>query len=238
MIGSLAVARREDPLERLKAQLLALAESLPELVERAKAHAEALADAEGRPVVLTPPLIDPEKERQRLRSFAAYLDHYGRFDARPAGPIAIREVLEQALALTRGEIEHKARFVASLGAAPLVLASPRQLGQVFVSLLVNAGQAIPDRAPGKHTVAVELDTNPMGWARISIADTGVGISAEMLPQIFDPHFSTKRGSGLGMGLAMVREIVSDLEGYIHVESYLGGGTLFIIELPPARDPAS
>lgn len=232
------MARREDPLERLKGQLLALAESLPELVERAKARAEALADAEGRPVVLTPPLIDAEKERQRLRSFAAYLDHYGRFDGRPAGALAVREVLEQALALTRGEIEHKARFVASFGKAPLVMASPRQLGQVFVSLLVNAAQAIPEAAPQKHIVAAELDTTPAGWARIAIADTGVGISAEMLPQVFEPHVSSKRGSGMGLGLSIVREIVTDLGGYIHVESYLGGGTLFVIELPPARETES
>lgn len=226
---------RDDALERLKAQLLALADSLPELIERAKAQAEALAEAEGRPVLLTPPLIDAETERQRLRSFAAYLDHYGRFDARTLGPISVREVLEQALALTRGEIEHKARFVASLGAAPLVHASPRQLGQVFISLLVNAAQSIAERAPDKHRVAVELDTSPAGWARIAIADTGVGLSAEMLPQIFEPLYSTKRGAGMGMGLSIVRDIVSDLGGYIHVESFLGGGTLFIIELPPA-DP--
>ncbi len=238
MIASRAVRGRDDALERLKAQLLALAESLPELIERAKARAEALADAEGRPVVLTPPLIDAETERQRLRSFAAYLEHYGRFDARVAGPISVREVLEQALMLTRGEIEHKARFVASLGPAPFVLASTRQLGQVFVSLLVNAAQAIPERAPDKHKVAVELDTTAQGWARVAIADTGVGISAEMLPQVFEPQVSSKRGSGMGMGLAIVREIVSDLGGYIHVESFLGGGTLFIIELPPAPDPES
>lgn len=232
------MGRREDALERLRAQLLALADSLPEVVERAKVRAEAIAEAEGRPVALTPPLIDAETERQRLRAFAAYLEHYGRFDARAVGPTSVREALEQALALTRGEIEHKARFVASLGAAPPVLASPRQLGQIFVSLLVNAGQAIPDRAPDRHRVAVELDTSPAGWARIAIADTGVGISAEMLPHVFEAQVSTKRGAGMGLGLAIVREIVSDLGGYIHVESYLGGGTLFVIELPPARDPES
>ena len=229
---------RDDALERLKAQLLALAASLPELVKRAKAEAEAIADAEGRPVVLTPPLIDAETERQRLLSFAAYLDHYGRFDARTAGAISVRETLEQALALTLGEIEHKARLVTNLSDAPLVHASPRQLGQIFVSLLVNAAQAIPVRAPDKHQVSVELDTSPAGWARIAIADTGVGISAEMLPRIFDPQVSTKRSAGMGMGLAIVREIMSELGGYIHVESFLGGGTLFILELPPARPPES
>ncbi|MBA3460771.1 MAG: ATP-binding protein [Deltaproteobacteria bacterium] len=229
---------RDDALERLKAQLLALAESLPELVARAQAQAEAIAEAEGRPVVLTPPLINAETERRRLLSFAAYLDHYGRFDTRTVGAIPVHEALEQALALTRGEIEHKARLVASLGAAPLVHASPRQLGQVFVSLLVNAAQAIPERAPDKHQISVELDTSPAGWARIAIADTGVGISAEMLPQIFEPQVSTKRAAGMGMGLTIVREIMSELGGYIHVESYLGGGTLFVLELPAAGSAES
>jgi signal transduction histidine kinase len=232
------VGGRDDALERLKAQLLALADTLPELVERARAQAQAQADAEGRPVVLTPPLIDAETERQRLRSFAAYLDQYGRFDTRTDGPISVRDSLEQALVLTRGEIEHKAKLVAILGAAPLVSATPRQLGQIFVSLLVNAAQAIPGRTPDKHKVLVELDTSPTGWARIAIADTGVGISEEMLPQIFEPQFSTKRAAGMGMGLSIVREIMSELGGYIHVESYLGGGTLFILELPPARPPGS
>ena len=229
---------RDDALERLRAQLLALADSLPEVIKRAKAKAEAIADAEGRPVVLTPPLIDAEVERQRLLAFASYLEQYGRFDPRPAGPMDVRGALEQALMLTRGEIEHKATLVATLGDAPLVFASPRQLGQIFVSLLVNAAQAIPGRTPAKHQIGVELDTSPMGWARIAIADTGVGISAEMLPQIFEPQVSSKRASGMGMGLAIVRETMSELGGYIHVESYLGGGTLFVLELPPARPSES
>src|SRR5881394_2609481 len=103
MVGSRPVGGRDDALERLKAQLLALADALPELIDRAKAQAQAQADAEGRPVVLTPALIDAETERRRLRSFAPYLDQYGRFDTRVAGPISVRDVLEQALALTRGE---------------------------------------------------------------------------------------------------------------------------------------
>ena len=94
MLGSRLVGGRDDALERLRQQLLALAESLPALIERAKTQAREIADAEGRPVLLTPPLIDAETERQRLLSFAAYLESYGRFDNRPAGPISVREVLE------------------------------------------------------------------------------------------------------------------------------------------------
>ena len=144
----------------------------------------------------------------------------------------MRTVLEQAVALARGEIAPKARVTASYLPAPLVRASSRQLGQVFVSLLINAAQAIPAGAPDAHHVGVELDTSEAGWARVAIADTGSGISAEVLPRIFEPLFSTKRGAGMGIGLAIVREVVEGLGGRISIESEPGHGTLFIIELPP------
>jgi two-component system, NtrC family, sensor kinase len=202
--------------------------SLPELIERERAEAEAQGNT-----TIPPALINAQAEGQRLAAFAAYLDHYSRVDGRTLGPVDVRAILEQAVALARGEIEPKARFRASYLEAPLVRASPRQLGQVFVSLLINAAQALPAGAPESHQVGVELDTSERGWARVAIADTGSGITADVLPHIFEPLFSTKRGAGMGIGLAIVREIVQDIGGRITVESQRGRGTLFIIELPPA-----
>ena len=72
-----------------------------------------------------------------------------------------------------------------------------------------------------------------GWARIAIADTGVGIAPDVLPHIFDALYSTKRGAGMGIGLALTREIIAGLRGKISVESTPGAGTMFIVELPPA-----
>jgi signal transduction histidine kinase len=216
-------------LERLKAHLLALSESLPELTERVRARAEALGHT-GTPV---PSASDAQLEGQRLAAFAAYLDHYSRIDGRTLGPLDLRAVLEQAVALTRSEIEPKARLGVSYLPAPLVRAGSRQLGQVFVSLLINAAQALPAGRPDAHQVGVELDTSERGWARVAIADTGSGITADVLPRIFEPLFSTKRGAGMGIGLAIVREVVDDLGGRISVESEPGRGALFIIELPPA-----
>lgn len=217
----------EGGLERLKAYLLALSASLPDLIERAQAG----ADAGGGIPALS--VIDPQLEGQRLAAFAAYLEHHSRIDGRILGPIDVRAILEQAIALTRAEIESRARVIASYLPAPLVRANPAQLGQVFVSLLVNAAQAIAPGAPQTHRVGVELDTDERGWARVAIADTGSGIAAEHLPRIFEPLFSTKRGAGMGIGLAVVREIVQGLGGHISVESQPGFGTLFILELPPA-----
>ncbi len=222
------VSQGEDGLERIKAHLLALSEALPALMSRLRARALA----EGRTDLLERPPTDAEEVRARLASFAAYLDHYGRVDAQILGPIDVRAVLEEAVALTRGEIGSRAQLSESYLPAPLVHANPRQLGHVFVSLLVNAAQALPDGDPAGNAVAVELDTTEAGWARVAIADTGTGIHPDVLPLIFEPQFSTKRGAGTGIGLAIVREIVRGLRGRVSVESALGGGTMFIIELPP------
>lgn len=219
------MTRRESELERLKQHLLSLSGSLPALMDRVKAEGEA----RGAPVAVG----DAELERQRLSAFAAYLEHYSRIDGQVLGPINVRALLEQAVALARGEIEPKARVMETYLEAPLVRASSRQLGQVFVSLLINAAQALPAGNPEAHHVAIGLDSTEAGWARIAIADSGGGIAEDVRPRIFEPLFSTKRGAGMGIGLAVVREIVEGLGGTITVESEPGQGTLFVIELPPA-----
>jgi signal transduction histidine kinase len=221
------VRRNRGELDRVKAHLASLSASLPELIERVR----AVAQAQGRGEAVGAPLPDADQERQRLTAFGAYLDHYSRTDGDILGPVDAREVLEEAVALASGEIEPKARVTASYLPAPLVRGNPRQLGQVFVSLLINAAQAIPAGQPDVHRVDVELDTSEAGWARVAIADTGSGIAADALPHIFEPHYSTKRGAGMGIGLAIVREVIEGLGGRVSVESELGRGTLFIIELP-------
>jgi signal transduction histidine kinase len=107
------------------------------------------------------------------------------------------------------------------------------LQQALVALLVNAAEAMPDA--GSVEVRSSTDEEQV---RIEVADTGVGISAETLPTIFEPFFSTKgEEKGAGLGLAVVYGIVRSHGGTIEVDSTLGAGSVFRISLP-RRGPAT
>jgi two-component system, NtrC family, sensor kinase len=223
------VGRDEDELERAKAHLASLQRSLPELVEYLRELAKVYSRED-----IAARLPDAAKEAERIAGLLAYIDRYTRVDAQTFGAVDLKAVLEEAVGLTRAEIQRKGRVSAAYLESPPVRGNPRQLGHVFIALIVNAAQSLVDGAPRDNYVAIELDTNPdNGWARVAIADSGTGIYPEDVPHIFEPLYSTKRGAGLGIGLAAVREIIKGLGGRISVESVPGSGSLFIVELPPA-----
>jgi signal transduction histidine kinase len=227
MVGP--VSRDEEELERAKAHLRSLQLSLPKLIE----YLRELAKVYSRPDIIAS-LPNAQKEAERIAGLLAYVERYTRVDSQTSGAVDLRSVLEEVVALTRAEIERKGRVSIAYREAPAVRGNPRQLGHVCIALIINAAQSLLDGAPRDNYVAVELDTNPDdGWARIAIADSGTGIYPEDVPHIFEPLYSTKRGTGMGIGLAAVREIISGLGGRISVESVPGSGSLFIVELPPA-----
>jgi len=151
------------------------------------------------------------------------------------GPVDVAEELEAAIRIARNEIQHRATLEVHIEALPKVDAKGRELGQVFLNLLVNAGQAIPDGSERRGRVQVHAGTDPEGRARIEIVDDGVGIPPDVLPRIFEPFFTTKPlGVGTGLGLAIAHNVVTASGGTIEVQSQLGVGTTFRVLLPPAR----
>jgi signal transduction histidine kinase/CheY-like chemotaxis protein len=147
--------------------------------------------------------------------------------------VDVRGILESATQMAWHEIRHKARLDKRMAEVPPVEANEARLGQVFLSILMNAAQAIPEGETGEHEIRVACRTDADGNAVIEIADTGVGIAEDQLPFVFDPFFTTK-GDGTGLGLAVSHGTVKSLGGEIAVESELGRGTTFRIVLRPAK----
>jgi len=127
------------------------------------------------------------------------------------------------------------------GGAPL-RADPGMIEQVLMNLAVNARDAMPKggrlllRTAVVDYEAATISTHPKArpgsYIRLTVTDSGCGIAPEILPHIFEPFFTTKEiGKGTGLGLATVFGIVEQHQGWIEVESHVGTGTTFRINLP-------
>jgi two-component system, NtrC family, sensor kinase len=135
--------------------------------------------------------------------------------------------LESVLNIIWSEIKYKAEVRKEFGPLPLIECLPSQLNQVFLNLLINAGQAIEEH--GTITITTSCSDSEIC---IAIADTGVGIAPEHLQRIYDPFFTTKPvGKGTGLGLGLSYGIVQKHHGRIEVVSQLGYGARFCVYLP-------
>jgi signal transduction histidine kinase/CheY-like chemotaxis protein len=154
-------------------------------------------------------------------------------DATPErAPVELAPVLDSALRVVAHEIKHRACLVRDLARVPRVIADERRLAQVFLNLLVNAAQSIPEGEAHLNQIRVAT-RSAAGLVFVEIADTGTGIPPDNLKRIFEPFFTTKPGTGTGLGLSICQDIVTALGGEITVESVLGRGTTFRVILPAA-----
>jgi signal transduction histidine kinase len=101
---------------------------------------------------------------------------------------------------------------------------------VVLNLLINAVQALDPQRRARNVVRVTLEQRAEALV-LSVADTGAGIPADVLPRIFDPFFTTKQDGGTGLGLAISKQIVAELGGTIDVDSVPGEGTTFRVRVP-------
>ena len=145
------------------------------------------------------------------------------------GPVAINEAIEFILPFAsysskpNVKVDIKKNFEEGL---PAVNGDLHQLQEVFLNLLINAYQSMPKGGVIKITTSSFNDSS----ALIQISDTGLGISAEHLKDIFMPFFSTKN-EGKGLGLSICHNIIKNHNGSIELESQLNRGSTFIIKLP-------
>ncbi|HSN90360.1 MAG TPA: PAS domain S-box protein [Anaeromyxobacteraceae bacterium] len=162
-------------------------------------------------------------------------------DAEVVAEVDVNAVVEFTVKMAEPQLRHRARIVKRLGTIPQVAAPESRLGQVFLNLLINAAQAIPEGDAGRNEVRVTTRHDPQaGTVTVEVSDTGVGIAAEDRQRIFDPFYTTKTvGVGTGLGLSISHSIVASLGGEIVVESARGKGSTFRVILPAsAATPAS
>jgi signal transduction histidine kinase len=115
---------------------------------------------------------------------------------------------------------------------PDVIASAGQIEQVLVNLVTNAAKATPDGKRGE--IVVRLGPGSPGMARLEVIDQGTGMEPALMDRIFDPFFTTRPiGQGSGLGLAISHAIVTAHGGTLTVESEVGKGSTFRMELPAA-----
>ena len=140
----------------------------------------------------------------------------------------LHQGVDLTLAIVAGEVAPKADVVKEYGVVPEIECLPSQLNQVFMSLLVNAAQAI-GAGRGRITIRTGADDRHV-W--IEVTDTGSGIASEDMPRIFDPFFTTKPvGHGSGLGLSVSYGIVRKHGGRIEVRSEVAKGSCFRVVLP-------
>ena len=143
----------------------------------------------------------------------------------------VRRALEMSIKMAMPELRHRARVVWRPAEAPRVRGNESRLGQVFLNLLLNAAQAIPEGAPEENTVEAHLRAEE-GKVVVEIRDTGHGIPPENLKRIFEPFFTTRpSGVGTGLGLAICHSLIIAMRGELTVESTVGQGTCFRVVLP-------
>lgn len=181
------------------------------------------------------PLADAREAAQRVRLIVRDLKIFSRSPSEDAaGPVDVKSVMESALGMAWNEIRHRARLVKDYGVVPAAEANEGRLGQVFLNLLVNAAQALPEGRADRNVIRV-ITRLEGERVIIEVSDTGAGIPPEIIGRIFDAFFTTKAvGVGTGLGLAICHRIVTDMEGELTVKSEVGKGTTFRVALPLAR----
>jgi signal transduction histidine kinase len=142
----------------------------------------------------------------------------------------VRDVIGLVSALAEGH--HIALRYAPAPAAIHTRGDPVQLQQVILNLIINAMDAISEAQAKEREVTVRIARSG-GCAEIRVGDTGPGIAANDLKDVFKPFFTT-RPQGMGIGLSIVRTIIEAHHGEIAVENQPSGGALFTIKLPMAR----
>ncbi len=165
---------------------------------------------------------------ERIAKIVRSLGDFARISTREKTPSNIAELLDRTVGLVKYDKRFRNIQLASqIDDIPPVVINPDQMQQVFLNMMLNALDAMPEG--GKLTLSVRMKR---GAVEIVFTDTGAGIEDGVIDRIFDPFFTTKPlGKGTGLGLSICYGIIREHNGSISVKSRKGQGAAFTIRLP-------
>jgi signal transduction histidine kinase len=194
-----------------------------------------------------PKLVKAMKDGgDRIKSISRSLRTFSRADTDTQQKFNLHEGIDSTVLILRhrmkaNEYRPEIEVITEYGDIPEVDCFPGQLNQVFMNILSNAIDALEESNQERQFAEIEQHPNQIkirtsaegDQVKISIADNGIGMPADIQERIFDHLFTTKEvGKGTGLGLAIARQIIEENhQGHIHVNSWPGKGTEFVIVLP-------
>ena len=236
-VGTLAAGvahEMNNPLTYVLAHLERIGQKLPGVRRAATAGGGSTSEIEES--------LDAIRDgARRVRDIVRDLRTLSRSDVETAEPVDARAVVEASIRIADHELRGRARVVRDFAETPLAYASDARLGQVLINLLVNAAQAMPERALTENEIVVRTRRGEGGEVVIEVQDNGVGMSPDVRRRVFDAFYTTKPpGQGTGLGLAICLGLVTGMGGRIEVESQPGRGSTFRVLLSafPVRGSSS
>jgi signal transduction histidine kinase len=173
------------------------------------------------------------RQLDRINRIVEDLLDFGQPAGLVMGEVDVAKELDGVLRLVENQCRKSdIEIIRDFQPLPPVIGNTEKLAQVFMNVILNAMQAMPNG--GKLSIGSRVASHES--IVIEIADTGEGIPADKLPNIFDPFYTTKE-SGTGMGLAVTHSIIKEHQGSIEAESKVGEGTTFKICLPIKPKPS-
>ena len=185
-------------------------------------------------------LQDCQVGSERIRETVGNLQRMSGRSEGQSLPLDVHKLIEQSVSMVWNLIRHRARLIRNFANLPLIRGNGTALGQVFLNLLVNAAQSIPEGHAEDNEIRISttVEAGPGGpEVLVEIGDSGAGIAPEILSHVFEPFFTTKAtGQGTGLGLSISRQTVGLHHGRMTVESAPGHGSVFRVFLPVGKSP--
>ena len=173
-----------------------------------------------------------EKETRRISQIVTNLLSFSRHNQMALERLSINRLIDKTLILNANLLKlHQIRVEKKFDPkVPQILGSEDQLQQVFMNLISNAAEAMESKAEGILSIETRLASSEQRVV-VKFSDNGIGIPKKNFSRLFEPFFSTKKdGKGVGLGLSVAYGIIKEHGGYIYVESDLGKGTTFQVNL--------